>query len=482
MLETVQLLEQVDDRLASATLVGKDVEDARHPCKAGYPAVAPDDSASRVSIARGTFIGLRADVLTAASALLLSVIVARGLGPENRGVFFLALLVASVIALVGNLGLSTASIVFASTGEIPLTQLHGIAVLFSFGAALAGAALLLGAEGFWTSEVLKGLDTGTIALLCLGIAPTLYAQVAQALLTGLGRIPYVSAVRIGVAVANPILLIPVVVITNDPNWAVVVWLAVMAGNALALGVYLFSRVGRPARPTAHVLRRVVSFGTRGYVGTVAHQGFLRVDVFFISARFGPGLVGIYSLASVFAEQISLLGKAVYGASARSIGELESESSAQLTARIVRLLVALMVPVAIVLAALAKPGFPLVFGEDFEQAALPFALLLPGTICLALWYVVGLYIISSLRRPGTTSLIQGGALIASLPLYYFAIRAWEMTGGAIVSSATYASVLACGVAIMLSNSTVRLRDLVPGPDDVASLLHFGRSALSGRSGG
>jgi O-antigen/teichoic acid export membrane protein len=142
----------------------------------------------------------------------------------------------------------------------------------------------------------------------------------------------------------------------------------------------------------------------------------------------------------------------------------------------------MVPVAIVLAALAEPGFPLVFGEDFEQAALPFALLLPGTICLALWYVVGLYIISSLRRPGTTSLIQGGALIASLPLYYFAIRAWEMTGGALVSSVTYASVLTCGVAIMVSSSTVRLRDLVPGPADAASLLHFGRSALSGRRGG
>ncbi len=444
--------------------------------------MARDDSVSRVSIARGTFIGFRADVATAVSALLMSVIVARGLGPENRGVFFLALLVASVIALVGNLGLSTASIVFAATREIPLAQLHGIALLFSFGAALAGAAVLLGAEEFWTSEVLKGLNTVTIVLLCLGIAPTLYAQIAQALLTGLGRIPYVSAVRIAVAVANPIILIPVVVISNDPDWAVGAWLVVMAGNALALGVYLFRRVGRPARPEAHVLRRVVSFGTRGYVGTVAHQGFLRVDVFFISARFGPGLVGIYSLASVFAEQISLLGKAVYGASARSIGELDTDSSAQLTARIVRLLVTLMVPVAIVLAVLAKPGFPLVFGEDFEDAALPFALLLPGTICLALWYVVGLYIISSLRRPGTTSLIQGGALIASLPLYYFAIRAWDMTGGALVSSATYMAVLGCGVAIIVANSSVRMRDLVPGTKDARALVDFGRSALSGRSGG
>ena len=83
-------------------------------------------------------------------------------------------------------------------------------------------------------------------------------------------------------------------------------------------------------------------------------------------------------------------------------------------------------------------------------------------------MVGLYIISSLRRPGTTSLIQGGALIASLPLYYFAIRAWDMTGGALVSSATYMAVLGCGVAIIVANSSVRLRDLVPGPADARAL--------------
>ena len=439
------------------------------------------DQNARVSIARGTFIGLRADIAMAVSALLMSVIVSRGLGPENRGVFFLALLVASVIALVGNLGLTTASIVFAATREISLGQLHGIAILLSTAAALVGAAVLLGAEGFWTSEVLKGLDTVTIVLLCLGIAPTLYAQVAQALLTGLGRIPYVSSVRVAVAVANPLVLAPVVIVTNDAQWAVGAWLAVMAGNAVALAVYLCLRVGRPARPSMAIFRKVVSFGLRGYVGTVAHQGFLRVDVFFISARSGPTQVGIYSLASVFAEQISLLGKAVYGASARSIGELDRESSAQLTARIVRLLATLMIPVAIVAGLLSEPLFPLVFGEDFDAAALPFILLLPGTICLALWYVVGLYIVSSLRRPGTTTLIQGGALLLSLPLYYFAIKAWEMTGGAIVSSATYIFVLACGTAILVANSGVRPRDLVPRATDLRALVHFGRSAVGGRSG-
>ena len=47
----------------------------------------------------------------------------------------------------------------------------------------------------------------------------------------------------------------------------------------------------------------------------------------------------------------------------------------------------------------------------------------------------------------------------------------------MSSATYMAVLGCGVAILVANSSVRLRELVPGPEDARSLVDFGRSALS-----
>src|SRR5665648_350859 len=57
------------------------------------------------------------DIVTAISAIVLSVLVARGLGPENRGVFFLAFLVATLVVVIGDMGMSAATISYAANRE-----------------------------------------------------------------------------------------------------------------------------------------------------------------------------------------------------------------------------------------------------------------------------------------------------------------------------------------------------------------------------
>ena len=141
------------------------------------------------------------------------------------------------------------------------------------------------------------------------------------------------------------------------------------------------------------------------------------------------------------------------------------------------MLALLVPLGVVLALLAPFGFSLVFGEDFADAALPFAILLPGTIALVCWHLMSLYIVSALRRPGTTTVIQGAALLVSLPLYWIAVREGEMTGAAIVSAGTYLALFAAGVAVFLRNSGRPLRDLVPGRRDAAQIASSLRAGLA-----
>jgi O-antigen/teichoic acid export membrane protein len=436
----------------------------------------PTDDRHQVGVARGTFLGLRADVATAISLVITSIVVARALGPEDRGIFFLGSLVTTYITVIGDLGLSTATMVFATNGRVRVGQLQGVAVLFSLVAGVAGALVLLPFEQFWTDTVLKGLDTPILVLVCVGIPLTVYGQITGALLTGLGRIPVTATARIVVALAYPALLTPVAIATESPFWSLFIWIVSLGGFALGLGLYTVAEVSRPAWPTARSVRQVLSFGLRGYLGTLSYHGFLRIDVFFLSARYGPTLVGIYSLASVVAERISLLGQAVYAAAAKSIGSGSREQAAELTATVLRALVVVMVPAAAVLAAASWPVFPIVFGEDFADASLPFTLLLPGAVCLTLWAVTGLFIVASLQRPGLTTSIQAVALVISLPLYYLAVREAEMTGAAIVSSAVYASVLTAGLVVLMRNSAVGVRDLIPGRADIGGMTHALRNAI------
>lgn len=428
------------------------------------------------SLLRGTFLGLRADVITAISAVVVSIVVARGLGPENRGIFFLAFAAATMLALFGDLGLSAAGIVFSAGREVGVGQLHGVAVSFALAMGAVAAALLIGFEGFWTSTILQGLDMTIVVMLSLVVAPLLYTQIMLAILTGLGRIPAVSAIRIGVALATPAVLVPAVILSHSATWSVAAYLVTTVAFAVVVAGYAGWRAARPELPRLATVRKVVSFGARGYIGTLSHHGFLRVDVFILSARLGPATVGIYSLSSIIAERISMLGSAVYGASAGPMGSAEPEEGAALAAQIVRLLLTVLVPAALIMAALSFPTFPLIFGEGFGDAALPFALLLPGTVSLTLWYPVSLFILSTLRRPGTTTAIQGAALIAGLPLYYVAIVEWEMTGAALASSVVYISVLTMGLCVLLRNSRLRVRDLLPGGVELRRLAELSRSAV------
>jgi O-antigen/teichoic acid export membrane protein len=437
---------------------------------------APEEA--QPSLARTTYLALQADVATALSDLTMAIIVARALGPANRGIYFLALFAAALIALIGNMGMATATIVFGANQRLPRAQLHGVAIMFSVGIGAVGAALLLGFADVWQESVLRGVDDATLALVAVSLAPLIYGQIVGALLAGMGEVPALARRRIGLAVAAPLITIPAVLLSDgEPVWPVAAWVVAMIGFAIALGMLAAQRIGPPVRPELATLRELLSFSLRGHIGTLAHQGFLRIDVLFVSAYLTRTSVGYYAQASVLAERMSTLGHAVYSSSAARLGSDPPREAAHLAAEIVRVLLIVMVPVGLVLALFSQSIMVVLFGSEFEPAATPFAILLPGAICLTLWYVLSLYALSTLRRPGLTTLVQGVAFLVSAPLYWLAVREWGINGAAVVSTVVYTSICAAGVAILLSSSDVSARELVPTRRDVTRVAGLARNALA-----
>jgi len=444
------------------------------PSESPVPEPPPTPGAS---LARPTLLALEADIAIALSTFVTAIIVARALGPTNRGIYFLATLAASIIVLFGNLGMDSAAMVYGAKRRIPASQLHGLALSFSIAVGVAGAALLLGLEHVWVTTVLKGMSWTTAVLVAVSIAPLLYAQVIGAMLTGMGHVPAISVMRIGLAFATPAVTVPAVVIYGNAASAVAAWLIITSAFAVLLCWYASSRVARPARPTTWALREATSYSLRVYVGSLAAQGFLRIDFFFVSAYMGPRAVGLYSQASVMAERMTTFGQAVYASSAQRLGSDPPREAAVLAAALVRLLLLVMVPVAIVLAVFARPLIVLLYGARFGAAGEPFAILLPGTVCLTLWYIVSMYVMSSLHRPGATTLIQGSALICAVPLYWLAVHQWGFNGAAAVSTVVYVGVFIAGLSFLVRSPYIGWRELIPTHRDARAVLVLAARALT-----
>jgi O-antigen/teichoic acid export membrane protein len=398
----------------------------------------------------------------------LLVIVSRYLGPENRGSYFLVILAATIAALVLDAGVSTASLALGASRRVPAGELHGLIVSVALVGAGLAAAVVTGAAAI--SRGPFGVDATLIALAVLAVGPLVYVQAASALLIGLGRIPALSTIRLLVAALAPVVMILTLAAAGgDASAATAAWFATTALLAAALAVTLARAGFRPTRPRAASARRALAFGARGQLGTVAHLGFLRLDVIVLGAQSGTAAVGQYSLASTLAERVSTLGAAAYGAGASRVGGLPRREATELTARILRALTLVLVLVSALLALGASPLIPVVFGNEFSPAVTPFLLLLPGTVALTLWYIVSLYIVSALGRPGTTTIIQGIALAAAVPLYYVAVGRWGMAGAATASSAVYMAVLVAGLAVFVRSSGAPARILLPRRADVVELV-------------
>lgn len=422
---------------------------------------------ARPSIARGFAAGATAEIASLLLTLVLTVIVSRVLGPSGRGVYFVTILVATLTAYVSDLGLSAAAITFAAAREQSVRALHTLAIAVSVVAAALSAGVFLPWSSWWSSTVFEGLTPELLAIAVAGVAPLAYAQLASAMLVGAGGVTQLAALRVGAsALTLAATALALGVANGGVRAACVAWLIGTTAFAAALAVTLFRRRLRPTVPTIGDVRSISSFALRTYVGTLAHHGFLRIDILFVSAQLGPAAVGNYSLASVLAERISLVGGALYNATASYIGGVGAANAALITTRVVRLLVVFLVPLVTLLAVLAYPLITLVFGDAFRGAVLPFMILLPGAAALTAWYVIGLYIVSALRRPAFTSAVQAGAFICCVPLYVAAISLFGIEGAAAVSSVTYASVFVAGIAFVVAKQHVRPREFVPSRADAA----------------
>ncbi len=417
------------------------------------------------SIARGFVTGISADAVVVVSALALTVIIARILGPDGRGVYFLAVLSGTFAAIIGEFGSSAAAITFASNRDKALPRLHGAMVGISAASGVIAFAILVGGEKLWTATILPGLNTEILVLVAATTPLLVYVQISSALLAGLGRVPLLALVRTISALVAPAVSLLLLWWHATPFFAILGWTVVNIASASATGV-LAVRAGAGLQSASRAdVKRVLSFGLKAQVGTLAHYGFLRLDVLFISGFLGTAAVGYYSLASQLAERLTLATGALYNASAAQIGGSARPVAAKLTTRVVRLTLLVLLPVTVLMGVLGIFAIPLLYGDEFRASVTPFILLLPGVLCLAVWYIVGLFLIANFKRPGLTTRIQLIGLVASVPLYLIVVNLFEMNGAAAASSGIYFFIALLGCLSFRRITGLPLNSLLPRPADL-----------------
>jgi O-antigen/teichoic acid export membrane protein len=396
--------------------------------------VRPKEIPGARNVGRNTLETLLFRGVSTPVAFGLVIIQSRFLDPSGRGRFVLVVLTVTILArLLGQLGIAATSI--GHGGERKALVRRALAWTLVLG--LAGVLLIL-AAGLLIDPF--GLRLAAIAAPAL--VPNIVDGCLSGVLLGAGRIRLWNYIQ----VLPPLLtlagmLVLVVALGHGVDAAVGVWTAsffVTSVFALAASRDLWVPPFRNLRLFDPQGRAVVRLGGgMGVVQVVNLIGY-RVELFVLEHFKGLAAVGIYSIGLQAAETIWLIPAALASALTAPVVHDTAEGAATLvrTACVRSLLYTTIVAVAIGVA--APFVIPPLFGHEFDGAARPLALLVPGVVAYAPVNILVVYISVRAGRPRLSLWVSVVGLVVTAALSLLLIPPYGVSGAAVASAVGYAA--------------------------------------------
>lgn len=400
-------------------------------------------------------------------ALLSSVLLARVLGPEGRGVFALILLLPSLATSLGLLGFEQANAVYAGLEPRGRRSLvwQSATVAAGVGGALAAVAIayfLLGAPGF---AALAAAPPALVVLLLATIPARLAVEYWGAILRGMNRIQILNMVEIGGKLA-PFLGVVILVWALDLGVAGAAWSDASAcvGAAVVLGL-LLRAAGAWGRPTwdSRLWWRVATFALPVHAGTIAAYLNYRVDEFIVAAFLPVEALGLYAIAVGLAERIWIIPGSVATVLLPHLTNRPA-GDAHVSAVICRHVAMWTGAACVVVGVVADPVITLLFSTSFAGAVQPLRWLLPGIFTLSIGKVLVAELLAR-EKPRYTVWASGAAVVANIAGNLLLVPRMGISGAAIASSLSYSILSGILTVCYLRVTGLSWAVLVPGARDL-----------------
>jgi O-antigen/teichoic acid export membrane protein len=423
---------------------------------------APINKLIPVQWLRSEFLRQVASTLSTRIALIAlgvvsSVLVARALGPQGRGVLALAGAVTAVGVQLGNFGLHASNTWAIAKERSLLGALIANSLLLSIviGGAEAG---LVGLLSLVRPDVIP-LSGPILAIALIGIPLSLGYLLLQNLLLGLQRVRDYNLVEIAARVLGIVASASIIVVgLASPLNFLAVGTSILVFVTAAMVWRLLSIAAAPRVPRLRLLREYGRFGMMAYTASLLSFLVLRSDLFLVESYLGVEAVGYYSIAVAFGDlaytPAVVIGTLLFPrlASMREGGE-----QARYAKRVVIRVAITMAVLVSALAVLSPFLIEVLFGTRFLPALPALLWLMPGIALLSVHTIIMNYLAAagypsvSLVSPFTGLFVNVATNLALLPSF-------GIIGASIASTIAYGVMLAISTLYFFRRTSMAS----PGP--------------------
>ncbi len=371
-------------------------------------------------------------------ALLTGPILARALGPVDRGVLAAALLWPQLVNLLFTLGVGDSVTYFASRGDVnPRAVFHTARRLWFFQSlctwSVGAPVVYLTMHHFGSAAVVSAL------LFLLVVPASVYAVYQMYFLNGLHRYGWFNIVQLQPFLFTALAYLALFLLGSLTVRTAIIATDISVLSSVPIGFFGIHRSLRGVplvQGEPGLARRMLAYGVRSWATNVPHLLNDRVDQLVISLVLSARQLGWYAIAATIATAPAFVGQAVSNSVLPTVASLGTRAEqAHVIRRSLLLTFVMTLGASLAVLAVVSPLIRIVFGDAFLGGAPSARVLAVAAVMLSLTRAFH-GALKGLGRPFDAAISEAGALAVTAVGLGTLVPLLGIMGAALTSVAAY----------------------------------------------
>ncbi len=409
------------------------------------------------SITKNGVITFLSQILIFAIGFATSIILARVLGPEGKGIYALIVLIPALMLKLGSFGIEAANIYFTGSKRYKINDIASNSLL---GSILLSSILIFLFFGVFHLDIFQNylasnqINPFYLWLVVLTVPFSLFSGFLISIFLGAEKITIYNKINIFNSTFQLILLtVFLVILKKGVFGAVISYVLGIIGAVLVIILLITKFTKITFSFNQRLLKDSTKYGLKAYFGNLIQFLNYRLDILLVAAFLTPASVGFYSISVGIAERLWMLPGAIATVLFPKISSLKDTEANNLTPRIARHTFLIIFILSLILALLARPLIKILFGSAFLPSVIPLIILLPGIIALGGCKILTADL-AGRGKPQFGTYAAFVSLAVNIPLNLWLIPKWGISGAAFASSVAYitATLIVMVAFVKISNTS------------------------------
>jgi len=410
---------------------------------------------------KNTLITFLTRVITAVFTVLITVIIARSLGPRGQGIYSVAVLFPSLLLIFTSFGLNSAVAYFLGKDQYPKKQVLGTSIIFNFLISVftvfIGYLIII----FWGNIFFPDIEKIYLFLSLFLIPLFLFFNLGCQFLLGLQKIKKYNIISF---FQSFLFLIFTAFFLFLLHFGVTVTIFSQIFSYIIVLLFLIFIVLKEANGVDFKLNRFylkesLSYGIKTHLAGIFDFLHSRIDLFLINFFLNPFFAGIYFASVRLAEGVWLFSISTGTILLPKVAsEKNTENIKNFTPLVLRNILFISFFIISILFLISGWLITFLYSENFSSAIMSFRILLIGIFFVSGWHILA-NDLAGRGKPMLNTYSIGISLLLNIILNIILIPFWGINGAALATTISYTIMFLVTIAFYIKESNNSLRDII-----------------------